>query len=285
MIDTLDTTALSAPIDPSVRGGWVGRSRRERDHRLASFAEANHLEVIPRIDRPTLPGFVFEPHQHVPQRWAEGVYRIPAERRVEFGEFVYVSAGAQMRRSYVAIELPEHVPNIVLDASSNQVLGLSSVPLPPQRSQRLSLEGDFDRTFSLSAPGGYEADALYLFTPDVMANFVDGASAFDVELVDNWAILSTPGPFDRLDPEAWNRRVAAVNAILAKVDQWARWRDDRVAANTDSGRQTATEVAPEGRRLRGGSGVQGCLLGLLGIIVVGAIIFLPFLLPAILESL
>ncbi len=288
MIDPLDTTALTVPLDPSVGGAWLGRARREREHRLHAFAAANNLTKIDRVERPPLPGSIFELHQNTPNRWNEDVFRFPSKRRVEFGTFTYVSQGAPMRRSYIAIELAEPVPNIVLDAKSNQLLGLSTLPLPPHRSQHLSLEGDFDRSFALSCPAGYEADALYLFTPDVMANLIDEASAFDVELVDNWVILSTPGPFSPLDPEAWHRSVRAVNAILTKVEQWRRWRDDHhepAVATSGSVNTSDTTVAASGRRLHSSSGAHGCLIGLLGIIIVGALIFLPILLPSILQNL
>ena len=48
----------------------------------------------------------------------------------------------------------------------------SSAPTCRRRSTRtqvLSLEGDFDRYFTLYCPKEYERDALYVFTPDLMA--------------------------------------------------------------------------------------------------------------------
>ena len=46
-----------------------------------------------------------------------------------------------------------------------------------------TLEGDFDRHFTLYAPDGYGRDALYLLTPDLMSRLIDSARAFDVSLL------------------------------------------------------------------------------------------------------
>lgn len=42
----------------------------------------------------------------------------------------------------------------------------------------LSLEGDFDRYFTLYCPGDYERDALYVFTPDLLALLIDESRHF-----------------------------------------------------------------------------------------------------------
>lgn len=121
------------------------------------------------------------------------------------------------------------LPNIVLDATSNDGLfGASNLPSRFDRDQRLSLEGDFDRYFSLYCPVGYERDALYLFTPDIMARFIDNAAAVDVEIVDDWLFLYARRPFATLDPATWAWLFSVVAALLDKFDQWARWRDERL---------------------------------------------------------
>ena len=97
------------------------------------------------------------------------------------------------------------------------------------KKQRLSLEGDFDRHFSLYCPVGYERDALYLFTPDIMARFIDHAAALDVEIVDDWLFLYGQRQFSTLDPATWAWLFSVVGALLDKFAQWARWRDERLA--------------------------------------------------------
>jgi len=128
------------------------------------------------------------------------------------------------------VKLDVPLPNIVLDATSNNSLFGSNLPASFDKSQRLSLEGDFDRYFDLYCPAGYETDALYLFTPDIMARFIDHAAALDVEIVDDWLFLYARREFSTLDPATWAWLFSVVGALLDKFAQWARWRDDRLAA-------------------------------------------------------
>ena len=108
-------------------------------------------------------------------------------------------------------------------------------PATFDRDQRLSLEGDFDTYFSLYCPEGYERDALYLFTPDIMARFIDNAAALDVEIVDDWLFLYAKTDLSTLNPAMWAWLFSCVAALLTKLDQWARWRDDRLAQTPRAG--------------------------------------------------
>ena len=135
------------------------------------------------------------------------------------------------------------LPHIVLDATSNNGLFGSNLPSTFARSQRLSLEGDFDRYFSLYCPEGYETDALYLFTPDIMARFIDNAAALDVEIVDDWLFLYTKRDAVTLDPAGWAWLFSAVAATLDKLAQWERWRDDRLRAGSRAATADAATIA------------------------------------------
>src|ERR1044071_8257923 len=125
------------------------------------------------------------------RRWT-GRVRGTRPRFVEFGNYQYtVQSGKNSttyRWGYVAVKLDVPLPNIVLDALGNNGFG-SNLPASFQRAQRLSLEGDLDQHFTLYCPEGYEQDALYLFTPDIMARFIDHAAELDVEIVDDWMFL------------------------------------------------------------------------------------------------
>lgn len=126
----------------------------------------------------------------------------------------------------------------------------------PDRRQRLSLEGGFDRHFDCYSPRGYETDALYLFTPDVMARLIDGVRGFDVEFIDDRLILRTRGDMVTLDPGVWQSIAIAVNALNDRALQWERWRDDRLGDRDGVPRlltDRPTGVALAGRRLRAGA--------------------------------
>ena len=204
------------------------RTRNLTRFRLARFADANAMSYFERIDTPPLPGMIFS---NGSSRMSTDVLRGTSPRFVEFGNYQYTTSNGKQsqthRWGYVAVKLDVPLPNIVLDALGNNTLG-STIAGSFRSDQRLSLEGDFDRYFSLYCPEGYEVDALYLFTPDVMARFIDHAAQLDVEIVDDWLFLYARRDVSTLDPATWAWLFGAVGALLTKLDQWARWRDDRL---------------------------------------------------------
>ncbi len=210
-------------------GGILGwRRARVTRYRLHRFAQANGMSYIHRVADPRLPGMIFGLGR---SRVSTDLVRGASPRFVEFGNYQYTTGSGKNsqthRWGYVAVKLDVPLPNIVLDAKGNNGFG-SNLPAAFQREQRLSLEGDFDRHFTLYCPEGYEQDALYLFTPDVMARFIDNAAELDVEIVDDWLFLYTQRKVATLDPATWAWLFGAVGALLTKFEQWARWRDERL---------------------------------------------------------
>lgn len=250
------------------------RARRITAYRLSRFAAANDMTFVDRVDSPPLPGMIF----HIGSgRAATDLVRGHSPRFVEFGNHQYtVKSGKNSttyRWGYVAVKLDVPLPNIVLDATGNNSLFGSNLPASFRKDQRLSLEGDFDQHFTLYCPQGYERDALYLFTPDIMARFIDHAAELDVEIIDDWMFLYRRGKLSTLDPATWAWLFSTVGALMTKFDQWARWRDDRlrsehgrdaVASAPAPGTHTLPFAAPagpltpppgvaqEGRRLKRG---------------------------------
>ncbi len=157
------------------------------------------------------------------------------------------------------LELRTELPNVLLRSKRQRFPAFSSY-VAPDRSQVLSLEGDFDRHFELYCPPGYERDALYLFTPDVMAWLVDDVEGFDVELVDHRLVLRSRRDVVTVNPADWARLARALGAVGDRIVQWERWRDDRTGYG-DAGsrlrlvdRSRFAHVGPGGRRLRLGIG-------------------------------
>ena len=212
----------------------------ERWYRLDRFARANGMTWHPVSPNPPLPGMIFSQGS---SRKATDVVRGERPRFVEFGNYQYTTGSGKEQTThhwgYVAVKLSTPLPHIVLDATSNNALFGSNLPASFDRAQRLRLEGDFDRHFALYCPRGYEADALYLFTPDIMARFIDHAAALDVEIVDDWLFLYARREFSTLDPSTWSWLFSIVGALLGKFAQWERWRDDRLAATSSHAPQGA----------------------------------------------
>ncbi|HEX5859719.1 MAG TPA: hypothetical protein VFY91_16560 [Microbacterium sp.] len=246
--------ALGAILPTLVLGGIVAavigvavraqRRTEERRYRLDGFARSNGMDYLPAMPGPALPGMIFGQGS---SQSATDLVRGERPRFVEFGNYQYTTGSGKNRTThrwgYVAIKLDVPLPHIVLDATGNNgMFGGSNLAATFDRDQRLSLEGDFDTYFSLYCPEGYERDALYLFTPDVMARFIDNAAALDVEIVDDWLFLYAKTDLSTLDPAVWAWLFSCVGALLAKLDQWARWRDDRLAAGPPVG---APAVAAE----------------------------------------
>ncbi|HEY1106904.1 MAG TPA: hypothetical protein VGE78_12220 [Agromyces sp.] len=244
----------------------VGEAR----YRVSRFAAANGLEFVPRIVDPASPGMIFGIGT---DRVASEVVRPAGPRPVEVGNYRYVVKSTKTHEtfswSYLEITLERPLPHIVLDAQRNnsKVLG-SNLPTPLATGQRLSLEGDFDRYFALYCPEGYEADALYLFTPDIMARFIDTIAEFDLEIVDDRLYLYSNGarPLSSTDQAMWEWVFATIDVLNAKLDRWERWRDERLAEPGGAASASASTassaaavavpaiprgVAPQGRRLKG----------------------------------
>ncbi|MFK4760941.1 hypothetical protein ACI3KS_08415 [Microbacterium sp. ZW T5_45] len=265
------------------------RAARIRRWRLGRFAEVNGFQYTERMHLPNLPGMIFDIGT---SREATDIIAGSRPRHVEFGNYEYTvkrgKSSTTYRWGYVAVKLSAPLPHIVLDAKGNNGFG-SNLPVSFRGVQRLSLEGDFNEYFELYCPRGYERDALYLFTPDVMARFIDNSAELDVEIVDGWMFLYTRRRVSTLDPATWAWLFGVVGALNAKADQWARWRDDRLLLERERNEDSTTRVerssayapvddvlitpppgvAREGRRLRRRPRWIGLVAGVIAVLIFG----------------
>jgi hypothetical protein len=99
----------------------------------------------------------------------------------------YGAAGVAVTTAFVAIPLARSMPSIVLVNARQGALREAQIGMGSR--QMLSLEGDFDRAFTLYCPLGHDAQALAVFTPAMMQLFLDSAPASDVEIVDEWMFI------------------------------------------------------------------------------------------------
>lgn len=292
----------SLPEDPRDRWGLVAygvffavlviaaglftlREWRRRDStssfRIALLAEANGLEHATGLTRVALPGLIFGARES--QRGIDLVsgngFRIG---NLEVTTPVGKHKAVQMW-GFAAIETGAQLPHILLDARGNNALLGTNLPVFIDHEQRLSLEGDFDKRFTLYAPREYERDALYLFTPDIMARFIDNASELDVEIVDGYLFLYSKRPLSTSDPETWTWLWATLAALSEKFDQWERWRDDRLGETVvrdvwwrrPEVIRPPQGVASGGRRLVRKTPWWAWVIA----IAIGALVLWPFFLP------
>jgi hypothetical protein len=173
----------------------------------------------------------------------------PSGLRFSVGTFPARPGFSFRRAGFIQVPLERETPHIVLENRHSAVLRSTGARV--RRGQRLGLEGDFDRTFSLSCPAGYERDALYIFTPDLMALLLDVAPDCEVELIDGVLLLYTAHPWHLWRPERFARAVLVAEVVGAKVRRrTAAYRDDRSANLAAAAGALRPIIAQEGRRLR-----------------------------------
>lgn len=136
---------------------------------------------------------------------------------------------------------------MVLDARKNNLFGgtHSSLPTTLTKDQIMRLEGDFNDHFTLYAPKGYERDAMYVFTPDVMAALIDFGADYDIEVVDDSLIFYKKGTQNLTKEKVLAEALEVIRKVSAEIlDQGDYYADDRV------GDRQANIISEPGRRLQ-----------------------------------
>jgi hypothetical protein len=231
--------------------------------RMDTFARMNGLQFRNRSANPNYAGMIFSIGD---TRSSFNHFNSTSGRYFDLGNYQYSIGSGKSRATkywgYLALHLDRRLPNMVLDSRENNTLFGSDLPTTFSRDQILSLEGDFDKHFTLYCPKEYEQDALYVFTPDLMALLIDDAGSYDVEIVDDWMFIYSPHQLPGLSPATYQRLFTIIQTVGARtVTQTANYHDDRVAS------PGANFVAPQGQRLRHGTSVGALLI--VGLIVVG----------------
>ena len=216
--------------------------------RMDRFARANGFTFSPESANPGYPGAIFQLGN--PRKTTEH-FRTTEGRFLDFGNYEYTTGSGKNRTTrrwgFLAIELDRRLPHMVLDSKANNgLLGGTNLPATFHKEQILSLEGDFNEYFTLYCPKEYERDALYVFTPDLMALLIDNAAPFDVEIVDAWMFVYSATPFPAAQPAVYQRLLRIVETVGSKtLTQTDRYQDDRAAVPF-----AANIVAPQGTRLK-----------------------------------
>ncbi len=239
-------------------------------YRLSNFAGMNGMVFSPSDKNPQYPGAIFNVGD---SRQALNHLRSATDRYLDIGNYQYSTGSGKSRSThtwgFMALHLDRKLPNIVLDAKANNGLfGGTNLPAYFAKDQILSLEGNFNEFFTLYCPKQYERDALYIFTPDLMALLIDHAAPFDVEIVDDWMFVYSSVPFKSTDPAVYQRLFRIVDTVGAKtLSQTDRYVDERI------GSFAANVVAPQGQRLKRGFSV----VALVVILIWAATWFLPWI--------
>lgn len=78
------------------------------------------------------------------------------------------------------IHYTTNLPRIFLDAHHHDFIN-EDIFGKPAYGEIVSLEGDFNKYFTLYVPRGFEIEALQIFAPDVMAKLIDKSKEFSLE--------------------------------------------------------------------------------------------------------
>jgi len=257
-----------------VAGLVLAARRWPRETRLDAFARANGLLYYPRTGDPGYPGAIFG--RGSGRGGSDHLLRT-AGRLLDYGNYQYTTGSGKNRQThewwFLAMQLDRALPHMVLDSKANDGLfGATSLPVAFARDQVLHLEGDFDRHFTLYCPREYERDALYVFTPDLMAACIDEAGTLDLEIVDRFLFAYSRGHLDMADPAVQRRVWRLVDTVGERLlEQSEHYADENVGGRAAF---AANVVAPRGARLRRGLNVAGVV----ATVVIAAIVLLPRLL-------
>ena len=202
---------------------YVGRARKYRDvetwWRLQRFAESNNLLFSPWTAGPSYPSRFFRSGATVA---SYDHLRAQADPFFDMGN-LFTNTGEgdghtfDRRWGFIAIHLDRELPQIVLDAKANGRVGYGNLPVVPESEQVLSLEGDFNDHFTLYAPLQAQRDALFIFTPDLMALFIDEIGTLDAEIVGEWLFVYSTTPFDMRRRDVVERLLRIVEVVGTKT--------------------------------------------------------------------
>jgi len=209
------------------------------------FAQTNNATAL----------FYPEPNEYPGTLFQQGIVRmIPEAIRfmdgVEIGNYTHeiemTRYSSSTKWGYVRIPMTRRLPHMLLDAKSNDMFSIiSNIPGGFTKDQVLKLSSNFNEYFTLYAPKEYERDALYIFTPDVMAALIDFVSKFDVEIVDTDLILYTPGHHPMGDATYLRELWQVIDTIRGEVShQGKRYSDARIDD------KTVNVVDKPGKRLK-----------------------------------
>ena len=100
------------------------------------------------------------------------------------------------RFSVLEISFDAILPNILLDNHHNNISEWYTIGTRANET-KLSLEGDFQKYFTLYVAKEYEVEALQILTPEIMQMFMDKAGNMGVEMYKNKVYLYYPGEISK----------------------------------------------------------------------------------------
>ncbi len=185
---------------------------------LINFAQANNWQYTDHALAVNGPGTVFSiGHSKVARYIISGSsHELPFSTYA----FSYTVGSGKNQRSYdlqvFELTLPRKLPHMVIDSLVESGNGSSStLPIEFAESQKIELEGDFSKYFSLYAPDNYGITALTVLAPDAMEILMKYAAKCDIEIIENKLFFYWPDT--ATSQKAYEDIFNSVEQILAKT--------------------------------------------------------------------
>lgn len=168
---------------------WKRRLQAFEDS-LGLFAATSGLEYYPRSGALSghHSGSLFaHGHSRRSEREFRGVFRnLP----FSFFNYYYETGSGKSQVSHdvavMEITLPRRLPHMVIDClAETEASNRSVLPIEFDASQRLELEGDFHKYFTLYAPDKLAISALTVMAPDAMLALMQSRALCDIEIIDD----------------------------------------------------------------------------------------------------
>ncbi len=155
----------------------IAVSRREA--LIKAFARENGLGPLHPHDALTLVPSSIRHRGH--RRAATNAYTINVgERTIAVFDYTFTEGHGRSSRTYsfgiLVFMMRKPYPHLFLDGRVNGINAAYG------KSQRISLEGDFDKYFHLYAPDQGQVAGLSIIAPDMMQALVDAGRPYDVEI-------------------------------------------------------------------------------------------------------
>ncbi len=211
---------------------------------LEKFAKDNGFNFIENIPKPVFSGSIFQFGANEPIRGM--VYGEWNKKSFKFFNFRFRKREGRnanlYERGVIVIKMPKELPNIIINSKKNNFVGNADIA----GSQKLELEGDFNKYFDVYAPKDYERDLLYFMTPELMSLLVDSAADFDIELVDSELYFYSKSGFRFTEEGVIEEIFNIINAVGGEfIENVALYKDERVAVGENS-------ISSSGKRLKAG---------------------------------
>lgn len=191
--------------------GYGGLAEALSIGRAGSVSFSNSLDILPGKEK-------HHDNVIVGDDWIYSDYSYGVFKKTKHGEYRV----ATVHYAVISTKLPRRLPNVLFDS---KVAHGRQFRLALKRSQRHSLEGDFDNYFATYFPNKYKIDSLSFITPEVMLAMRDAAD-YDIEIKDDQLIIF--GPLLKAETQIPEMSFKLMRIRKKLMNNIATYRDERL---------------------------------------------------------